>query len=73
MNPPPFRCNKYYFLSNVFARWKERRCLIPANGYYEWLIITEPGQTKPRKQPFYIARQDGLPCTFAGLWERLEG
>ena len=25
---------------------------------------------KPRKQPFYITRKDGLPFTFAGLWER---
>ena len=52
------------------SAWKERRCLIPANGYYEWLGITEPGQTKSRKQPFYITRKDGVPFTFAGLWER---
>jgi len=26
MNPPPFRCNKYYFLSNVFARWRLFGC-----------------------------------------------
>ncbi len=29
-----------------------------------------PGQSKPAKIPFYISRIDGLPLTFAGLWER---
>ena len=28
------------------------------------------GQSKPRKQPYYVSRKDGLPFTFAGLWER---
>ncbi|HEY7644887.1 MAG TPA: SOS response-associated peptidase [Hyphomicrobiales bacterium] len=52
------------------SAWKERRCLIPASGYYEWISVTEPGEAKPRKQPFYITRKDSLPLTFAGLWER---
>ena len=29
-----------------------------------------PGKAKPSKLPFYIARRDGLPLTFAGLWEK---
>jgi len=29
-----------------------------------------PDKPKPLKQPFYITRRDGLPLTFAGLWER---
>ena len=52
------------------SAWKDRRCLVPASGYYEWEEVPVEGQTKPRKQPFYITRRDGLPFTFAGLWER---
>lgn len=51
------------------AAWKERRCLIPASGFYEWRAIEVPGKSKPAKMPFYISRKDGLPSTFAGLWE----
>jgi len=51
--------------------WKERRCLVPASGLYEWKTFPT-GETKTRsfKQPFYISRKDGLPLTFAGLWEK---
>jgi putative SOS response-associated peptidase YedK len=41
-----------------------RRCLVPADGFYEW----RPGD--PEKQPFLIARPDRGPIAFAGLWER---
>lgn len=44
--------------------FKQRRCLIPANGWYEW--TGEKGD----KQPFVIERMDGGTLTFAGLWER---
>jgi putative SOS response-associated peptidase YedK len=50
--------------------WKSRRCLIPASGFYEWRTVEVPGRAKAAKQPFYISRRDGLPLTFAGLWER---
>jgi putative SOS response-associated peptidase YedK len=52
------------------AAWKERRCLIPASGFFEWRAIEVPGAKRPAKMPFYITRMDGLPLTFAGLWER---
>jgi putative SOS response-associated peptidase YedK len=52
------------------SAWKERRCLIPASGYYEWQAVEIPGKSKPAKQPFYVSRKDGAPLTFAGLWER---
>ena len=45
------------------AAYKQRRCLIPADGYYEW-TATETG-----KQPYYIQRQDKQIMAFAGLWE----
>jgi putative SOS response-associated peptidase YedK len=51
----------------AFAR---RRCLVPADGYYEWYVPEqkEPG-TRPRKQPFYIHRQDGSSLALAGIYE----
>jgi putative SOS response-associated peptidase YedK len=47
--------------------FKSRRCLIPADGFYEWQLT--PGGGKGKKQPFYIHRPDGQPFAFAGLWE----
>ncbi len=49
------------------AAFRRRRCLIPADGFYEWQ--TERG----RKQPYRIALASGAPFAFAGLWERWEG
>ena len=40
-----------------------RRCLLPADGYYEWLAPEEPGG---RKQPVYLSRADGQPLALAG-------
>jgi putative SOS response-associated peptidase YedK len=48
---------------------KRRRCLIPADGFYEWKKI--PGAK--RKQPYFIHRTDGEPYAFAGLWEVWKG
>ncbi len=45
---------------------RRRRCLIPADGFYEWAKV--PGHKK--KQPYYIHRTDGEPIVFAGMWER---
>ena len=47
--------------------FRRRRCLIAADGFYEWQA-TEGG-----KQPFLIRLKDGEPFAFAGLWERWEG
>jgi putative SOS response-associated peptidase YedK len=46
---------------------KRRRCLIPADGFYEWQA------TGGRKQPYYIRAKSGAPLAFAGLWETWEG
>jgi putative SOS response-associated peptidase YedK len=45
-----------------------RRCLIPADGYYEWYTEQAEGG-KPRKQPFYIHRADGASLAMAGIYE----
>jgi putative SOS response-associated peptidase YedK len=51
---------------NAYRRSLEkRRCIIPADGFYEWQKL--PGQKA--KQPMYIHRADGDRFAFAGLWE----
>lgn len=47
---------------------RARRCLVLAEGYYEWLKEEVPGQSKPRRTPFYIHRSDAAPLAFAGLY-----
>jgi putative SOS response-associated peptidase YedK len=46
---------------------KRRRCLIPADGFYEWKAGA------PRKQPFLIHARSGEPLALAGLWETWTG
>ena len=46
---------------NAFTK---RRCLVVADGYYEW------AKHDGAKQPYHIHRHDRRPFTFAGLWER---
>lgn len=51
--------------------FKHKRCIVPADGFYEWQVITDRGDhaRKPTKQPVWIHRVDGQPLAFAGLWE----
>jgi putative SOS response-associated peptidase YedK len=44
---------------------KERRCVIPAEGFYEW-------RNEGGKQPYYFSRKDGKPLMLAGIWEIAE-
>jgi len=46
---------------------KRRRCLVPADGFYEWSEFGE------RKRPFFIRARARGPIAFAGLWETWEG
>lgn len=46
-----------------------RRCLIPADGYYEWYGTTQTKAGKPVKQPFYLTPRDGGTLPMAGLYE----
>ncbi|MFB4312577.1 SOS response-associated peptidase [Actinomadura sp. 21ATH] len=63
----------------AFAR---RRCLLPADGYFEWYAVQEQGdepadpaaeqkkgKRKPQKQPFFIRPNDGAVMAMAGLYE----
>ena len=44
--------------------FRSRRCLVPANGWFEWQ------QTGYGKQPYFLAHGEGSPLSFAALWER---
>ena len=44
---------------------KRHRCLLPADGFYEWKQTPSGG-----KQPIHIGMKDGAPFAFAGLFER---
>jgi putative SOS response-associated peptidase YedK len=45
---------------------RRRRCLVPADGFYEW------SDTRPR-QPFFVRPKAGGPIAFAGVWETWTG
>ena len=45
------------------AAYARRRCLVPADGYYEWQ------RDGARKQPWYLSPRDGAPLAMAGLYE----
>ncbi|MCM5569567.1 SOS response-associated peptidase [Burkholderiaceae bacterium FT117] len=51
------------------AAFRRSRCIVPANGFYEWQA--QPGRS--RKQPFYIRPARGAFFGFAGLLERWQG
>ena len=62
----------------AFAR---RRCLLPADGYFEWYVLQDQGgspdpaegekkaKKKPQKQPYFIRPNDGSVMAMAGLYE----
>jgi putative SOS response-associated peptidase YedK len=51
------------------SSFAKRRCIIPADGFYEWKKL--PGQKT--KQPYYIHRPDDEPYAFGGLWSQWRG
>lgn len=47
---------------------RERRCILPASGYYEWAKDAEGNRL-----PWYFTRTDGAPLALAGIWQSWEG
>ena len=45
------------------SAYARRRCLVPADGYYEWQ------RDGARKQPWFLTSRDGAPLAMAGLYE----
>ena len=45
------------------AAVRERRCLVPVSGFYEW------HRTKEAKLPWYASRSDGTPLVLGGIWQ----
>lgn len=50
------------------SAFRQRRCLVVADGFYEW----QQQEEKKQKQPFYFHLSDQRPFAFAGLWEHWE-
>ncbi len=46
--------------------FKHRRCLVVADGFYEW----QRTEGKSKKQPYYFHLKENAPFAFAGLWEK---
>jgi putative SOS response-associated peptidase YedK len=49
------------------AAFRQRRCLVPASGFYEWKVL--PGG----RQPYLVRLKSGALLSFAGLWESWAG
>lgn len=64
--PRPINARSETVASNNLFRYafSNRRCIIPADGFFEWKRV-DGG-----KQPFFIHRTDEKPIAFAGIWER---
>jgi putative SOS response-associated peptidase YedK len=57
-------CETLHQKSAFNRPFRTQRCLIPANGFYEWQ------RQGAKKQPYKIALRNGALIAFAGLWER---
>lgn len=59
------------------SSFAKRRCIIPADGFYEWQALDRPVKNSEgksiKKQPMFITRADGAPLAFAGLWSLWRG
>jgi putative SOS response-associated peptidase YedK len=58
------RCETVHTLRAFREAYSRRRCLVPADGFFEWQ------KQRKLRQPFLIRRKDQAPFAFAGLWER---
>lgn len=57
------RCETVHEKASFRQAIRNRRCIVPASGFYEWAA------TPDGKIPYYITTRDGSPFSFAGIWE----
>ena len=57
------RCETVHRLPSFRRAFRERRCLIPADGFYEWRKDESGSRT-----PVWFHREDSAPIAFAGIW-----
>ena len=57
------RCETVNEKPSFRQAFRQRRCIIPASGFYEW--VRQDG----KKLPYYVRMTDGSPMPFAGIWE----
>jgi len=67
--PNPINARSETVASNNMFRqaFQDRRCLIAADGFYEW------AGSRGSKQPYRICREDESAFAFAGIWSRWKG
>ena len=53
--------------------WKHRRCLIPANFFYEWEPLTKEEEKKKLSKPWAVSLADDGLFAFGGIWDRWKG
>lgn len=63
VRPINARGESVHRLATFRESFRQKRCILPASGYYEWK------RDGKKKQPFYIRRKDGGPLALAGLWD----
>src|SRR5438046_516818 len=60
------KCETVHTLATFRDAYRFRRCVIPVDGFFEWMAIKG---AKSSKQPFAIAMKDGKPFGMGGIWE----
>ena len=53
--------------------WKHRRCLIPANFFFEWEPLTTEEEKKKFSKPWAVSLADDQLFAFGGIWDRWKG
>ena len=59
------KCETVHTLPTFREAYRSRRCIIPVDGFFEWLAI----KGQKAKQPNAIAMKDGRPFGLGGIWE----
>jgi putative SOS response-associated peptidase YedK len=59
------KCETVHSLPTFGGAYRSRRCIIPVDGFFEWMAI----KGQKAKQPYAIAMKDGRPFGLGGIWE----